>query len=74
MTNYHLNRLKQIPETLNVQTSLVHIRYLEKEKNLLKLWCLTMIDPATSWFKMAQILNKTAAEIADITKKTWFTR
>ena len=23
---------------------------------------------------MAQILNKTAAEIADINKKTWFTR
>ena len=40
----------------------------------LKLWCLTMIDPATVWFEMAQIPNKTAAEIADITKKTWFTR
>ena len=33
-----------------------------------------MIDPATGWFEMAQISNKTAAEIADITKKTWFTR
>ena len=33
-----------------------------------------MIDPATGWFDMAQIPNKTAAEIADITKKTWFTR
>ena len=33
-----------------------------------------MIDPSTGWFKMAQIPNKTAAEIADITKKTWFTR
>ena len=33
-----------------------------------------MIDPATGWFEMAQIPNKTAAEIADITKKTWFTR
>ena len=33
-----------------------------------------MIDPATGWFKMAQIPNKTAAEIADITEKTWFTR
>ena len=45
-----------------------------KGKNPLKLWCLTMIDPATGWFKMAQIPNKTAAENADITKKTWFTR
>ena len=32
-----------------------------------------MIDPSTSWFEMAQIPKKTAAEIADITKKTWFT-
>ena len=32
-----------------------------------------MIDPATGWFEMAQTPNKTAAEIADITKKTWFT-
>ena len=33
-----------------------------------------MNDPATGWFEMAQIPNKTAAEIADITEKTWFTR
>ena len=45
-----------------------------KGKNPLKLWCLTMIDPTTGWFEMAQIPNKTAAEIADITEKTWFTR
>ena len=39
-------------------------------KNLLKIWCLTMIDPATGWFEMAQIPNKPAAEIAEIAKKT----
>ena len=33
-----------------------------------------MIDPATGWFDMEQIPNKTAAKIADIAKKTWFTR
>ena len=33
-----------------------------------------MIDPTTGWFEMAQISNKTDAEIADITEKTWFTR
>ena len=33
-----------------------------------------MIDPTTGWFEMAQIPNKTAAEIADINEKTWFTR
>ena len=32
-----------------------------------------MIDPSTGSFDMAQIPNKTAAEIADITEKTWFT-
>ena len=32
-----------------------------------------MIDPDTGWFNMAQISNKTATEIADITEKTWFT-
>ena len=41
-----------------------------KGKNPLRLWCLTMINPATGWFEVAQIPNKTAAEIADITEKT----
>ena len=45
-----------------------------KGENPLKLWCLTKIDPATSWFDMSQTPNKMDAEIADITKKTWFTR
>ena len=46
----------------------------QKGKPPLKWWCLTMIDPATGWFKMAQIPNKTAAEIEDITENNWFTR
>jgi hypothetical protein len=33
-----------------------------------------MIDPATGWFEMAQIENKTAAEVADTCETTWFTR
>ena len=33
-----------------------------------------MIDPATGWFAMAQIPNKTAAEITYIAEKTWFNR
>ena len=32
-----------------------------------------MINPATGWFEMAQITNKTATEIAYITEETWFT-
>ena len=42
----------------------------QKGKNPLKFWCLTMIDPATGWFEMAQIPNKMAVENADITEKT----
>jgi hypothetical protein len=45
-----------------------------KSKKNLKLWCLTMIDPATGWFEMEQISNKTAAEVADICETTWFTK
>ena len=33
-----------------------------------------MIYPASGWSEMAQIPNKMAADIADISKKTWFTR
>ena len=33
-----------------------------------------MINNSTGWFNMAKISNKTAAEIADITEKTQFTR
>ena len=45
-----------------------------KGKKTLKLWFLKMIDLATGWFEMAQIPNKKAAEISDITRKTWFSR
>ena len=45
-----------------------------KGEKPLKLWCLTRMGPATGWFEMAQIPNKAAAEIADITEKTRFTR
>ena len=45
-----------------------------KGKKQLILHCLTMIDPVTGWFEMAQINNKTAAEVADVAERTWFTR
>ena len=41
-----------------------------KVKKPLKLWCLKMIYPATGWFEIAQITNKTASEITDITEKS----
>jgi hypothetical protein len=43
-----------------------------KGKKDFKLWCLTMID--TGWFKMAEIPNETAAAVADIAERMWFTR
>ena len=45
-----------------------------KGKKDLTLWRQTMIDPVTGWFEMAQIENKTAANVADIAEKTWFSR
>ena len=73
MANCHLNRLKNPWDTLYVDLIGPYM-IPRKGKKTLKLWCITMIDPATGWFEMAQIPNKTAAEIADITEKTWFTR
>ena len=40
----------------------------------LVLHCLTMIDPATSWFEIVAIPNKTAFEVANLAEITWFTR
>ena len=45
-----------------------------KGKNPLKCLYLTIINPATGWFKMAQIPNKTAEIIVDIIRKNLFTR
>lgn len=43
-------------------------------KEPLKLWCITMIDPATSWFEMREIKNKEAITTANIVEQTWLTR
>ena len=63
MTHHHLL----------VTSEFVRYKIPRKWKNPPKLWCLTMIDPATGWFKISKIPNKKTAEISDITKKTWFT-
>ena len=42
-------------------------------KKDLKLWCITMIDPAPSWFEMCQITNKEADNIANIVEQAWLT-
>ena len=45
-----------------------------KKKPPLSLWCITMIDPATSWFEMKEIPTKRADYIADIVEQVWLTR
>jgi transposase InsO family protein len=45
-----------------------------KSKAALKLWCVTMIDPATGWFEMKQINDKEATTVANIVETTWLTR
>ena len=48
--------------------------YNDKKLEPLKLWCLTMIDPATGWFEMKTIKNKEAGTIANLVEQTWLTR
>jgi len=40
----------------------------------LTLWCVTMIDPATGWFKMVQLPNKFAITVANIVEQQWLMR
>ena len=46
----------------------------QKGKPPLTLWCVTMIDPATSWFEMAQVKDKEAITVALVVEQTWLTR
>ena len=52
-------------KTINKQT---------KKPQELQLWCVTMIDPATSLFEMTQIIDKSAITVANIVETTWLTR
>ena len=38
------------------------------------LHCLTMIDPATGWFEIAEVPNKQADYIANILQQSWLVR
>jgi hypothetical protein len=44
------------------------------EKNLVQLHCLTMIDPATGWFEIAEIPTKKADDVVNILEFSWLTR
>ena len=45
-----------------------------KKKNFATLHCLTMIDPVTGWFEIAEIPSKSADEVAIVLEQTWLTR
>jgi hypothetical protein len=50
--------------------------YSFKRKNgkILTLQCVTMIDPATCWFEMREIKEKSAITVANNVEKAWLTR
>ena len=50
------------------------LQFKNKNKKILKLWCLTMIDPATGWFGMVEIKNKIPINIAKKVQQTWLTQ
>ena len=43
-------------------------------KNILTLWALTIIDPATGWFELNTINEKSAIEIANLLEIVWLSR
>ena len=45
-----------------------------KKKTEISLHCLTMIDPATGWFEIAEIPGKSADEVANTLEQVWLTR
>ena len=45
-----------------------------KRKDHAILHCLTMIDPVTGWFEIAEIPSKSADEVAIVLEQTWLTR
>jgi hypothetical protein len=45
-----------------------------KDPQETRLHCLTMIDPATSWFEIVEIPDKTAHVVANLLEITWLSR
>ena len=43
-------------------------------KDRFTLHCLTMIDPATGWFEIAEIPSKRADDVANVLERTWLSR
>ena len=48
--------------------------FKRKDKKSLKLWCLTMIDPATGWFEMVELETKDSIYVAEKVQQVWLTK
>ena len=53
---------------------LIGLYKIGDNKNEVTLHCLTMIDPATSWFEIAVVPTKQADDIVNILEFSWLTR
>ena len=47
---------------------------LHKNGKDLKLWAVTMIDPAMGWFEIADVTTKQADVVANIVEQAWLMR
>ena len=61
-------------ETLCVALIGPYTTHHKSEQKPLQLWAMTMIDPATGWFEIAEITTKRADNIANILEQVWLTR
>ena len=50
------------------------IQHAVQKKLTLELWAVTMIDPATGWFEIAQVDNKESHTVAETIEQTWLCR
>jgi transposase InsO family protein len=48
--------------------------FKRKGKSSLRLWCVTMIDPATGWFEIREIPDKESGSVANLVETAWMTR
>ena len=67
----------KVPETMPWHTlciDLIGPYTIGPKKKETKLHALTMIDPATGWFEIAEIPSKRADDIINILEMTWLTR
>jgi len=46
----------------------------KSNNQILRLWYLTMIDPATGWFNLKELKDKEAISVANLVEQTWLTR